>query len=309
MLLHLATSALVAVGAIQQTDTTFAVDPGSRLDVSNYAGRIVIRTWHRNAIRLRASHSTRDQIAIDQTSSEVRVRAESWQPWADRFDIDQQDVEILPQFYVRARPPELNSIVDFEIIVPQAMSLELGGPYTDVEIEGTEGEVTVKVSDGAVIVHGGRGVVSVRVGGGDVTVEDAGGRIKVESLDGSIHVNDSSGDISVETTDGEIRLTNVTSPSVEASSVVGDITFSGGIQPLGSYAFRTHRGNLTVTVPPEASARVTVATFSGGFETEFPVSLPDDIAKQRITFTLAAGDAQIELESFGGQIRLLSTTR
>jgi hypothetical protein len=53
------------------------------------------------------------------------------------------------------------------------------------------------------------------------------------------------------------------------------------------------------------SATVSVATFSGGFESDFPVTLREVLGGGRnFQFTLGDGAARIELESFAGQIRL-----
>jgi hypothetical protein len=300
---------LLLVCPPQQTDTTFSVSPELRLDVSNHAGEIVIRTWDRDEVRLRASHSGSDRILIDHTTAGTRVRAESWQPWADRFNIEGRDVEIMPQFYVHADPPELNSIVNYEITVPESLPLVLGGPYTQVVVENARGEVDVKVSEGDVTVSGGRGSVSVSVAGGDVLVDEGIGRIRVESLSGRITIQNSSGDVSAETSEGEIKLTNIESPRVEASSVVGDISYEGEIQAHGWYAFRTHEGDVTVTIPSEVSARITVATFAGRFQTDFPVTLPEDLSRKRLEFTLSSGSALVELEAFDGSIELRRTGR
>ena len=48
MLLNILTGALLATALPQSTDTTFAVDPGLRLELRNSSGYIVVRTWDRN---------------------------------------------------------------------------------------------------------------------------------------------------------------------------------------------------------------------------------------------------------------------
>jgi hypothetical protein len=48
---------------------------------------------------------------------------------------------------------------------------------------------------------------------------------------------------------------------------------------------------------------ITVATFNGDFESDFPVTIMGTRDK-RFSFTIGDGSARLELETFGGSIRL-----
>src|SRR6185369_651735 len=87
--------------ALQQSDTTVAVRPNARLELENFGGSIVVRTWDRNEVRVRASHARRDYIRVSASASVVHVEAES------RLGVARS--------------------VDYEITVPAAMSLDLSG--------------------------------------------------------------------------------------------------------------------------------------------------------------------------------------
>ncbi len=304
MVLNLAVGALMALTLIQDTDTTFNVDPHIRLDVSNYAGEIIVRTWSRNAVRIRADHSRRDAIAIDATGSVIRVRAESWRRLADRFDIDITEDEHIG---VRMDVPRVPSIVDYIVTVPASISLVVGGPFTDVTVDGTRGEVSVKVNEGDVIVRGGTGRVSVRAIEGDVRIYGTQGDVRAIVLDGDVLVQESSGEIQVETTDGQIILDNVQATSVQAYSVDGDIEYYGDVHAKGLYLFSTHDGDVTLRVPSSTSARVSVAMFDGEFTSDFRITLPRRTRARRLNFTIGTGDAEIEIEAFDGDIRLLAS--
>jgi hypothetical protein len=47
-----------------------------------------------------------------------------------------------------------------------------------------------------------------------------------------------------------------------------------------------------------------VSTFDGGFESDFPLTLTGTRSSQRLSFTMGAGNARLELESFDGSITL-----
>ena len=50
----LVTAAVLAALAMPQADTTFPVERSQRLDASAHVGSIAVRTWDRNAVRVRA---------------------------------------------------------------------------------------------------------------------------------------------------------------------------------------------------------------------------------------------------------------
>ncbi len=275
MLMTLAT--LAALGIAQQTDTTFPVRAGARLEVSNFGGEITVKTWSKSAVRIAASHSSRDRISIDATEQYVRVRSQG-----------------------RRGPSQL---VEYDITVPTSMPLALTGVYTDISVDGSQGEITAETVEGSVKVSGGAGNVSLKSVQGEVALEKARGRIALSSVNEAITATAISGDVSAETVNGDITLTQIESASTDATTVNGEITYDGTIKDGGRYRFSTHDGDLHVSVPEKASVSVSVATFNGDFSSCFPVQLSRK-TKHRFDFTIGSGSARIELESFNGDIRL-----
>jgi len=297
MLLHIAAGALVAMSAPQDTDTTFAVTPGQRLNVATFGGEILIRTWELDQVRIEADHSSREQIVITQTASEVRVRPSSWNSDFE-FSMEGEEFDVSMNFR-GARAP---AMVDYEIIVPEGMALEIGGLFSDVEIEGAVGEVTIRVLEGEVDILGARGPVSARTGEGDVTVEDVVGPLRLSTIGGEISVTNATGEITAESTEGDIDLEEIRSSRVEAESVDGEIWYQGTIEAQGFYRFVTHDGDVDLELPANASARISVATWDGDLSTDFDIEVPDEIRGRRFSFTLGSGSAQIEIEAFDGDI-------
>lgn len=269
---------LVAVATLtQDTDTTFAVRQGQRLDVSDFGGQVVIKAWRQNSIRVRASHGSRDNVRVSAEGSTITISASS-----------------------RHGP----ALVDYEILAPAWMPLSVSGtPSAEVTIEGTDAEVTVETVEGSIRVVGGRGNISLHTVEGEVTLEGAVGHIELNSVDGSIELRDAQGDITAESVDGSITLLDIESSSVDASSVDGSIEYDGTIKDGGRYRFQSHDGEVAVSVSERANVTVSVATFSGSFDSCFPVTIKDKM-KHRFSFTLGTGSARLELESFDGSIRM-----
>src|SRR5213596_1259702 len=266
MLTTLAT--LAALALMQQTDTTVPVRAGARLEISNFGGEIAVKTWNRNAVRVMAEHSSRDRIRVDASDQVVRVKTEAGR-----------------------RGP---SQIDYAVTVPAWMALNLSGVYTDIKVDGAQNEITVL---------GGAGNVSLKSVMGAVTLEKARGRIDLSSVNEEVRATDVSGDLTAETVNGGVTLIQIESANAEASTVNGDITYDGTIKDGGRYRFGTHDGDVRVSVPERANVTVSVSTFNGDFSACFPVQLTGK-TKHRFNFTIGSGSARLELESFGGDIKI-----
>lgn len=269
------TGAVMALAALAQSDTTFPVTQGDRLTMFNQGGSVEVQVWNRAAIRI-TSEDGRHDLGIERLGQEVRVRR---------------------------RGPRASRSADYRLSVPPWLPISVAGVTSDVTIRGSTAAIRVNVTSGDVWVRGGRGVVSLQTVDGDVTLEEAEGNIHLQTIEGDVSATGIIGPIRAVSVDGDVLLQHVTSPSVDVNTVDGDITYVGTIQPNGHYRLTTHDGDVTVEAPPSVSATVTVSTFSGEFESDFPFTLKT-IPRRRFTFTLGGGAAELILEAFDGTIAL-----
>ena len=275
----LITSLLLALTTLQQgADTTFTARRGQRLEASVYAGSITVKTWSRDAVRIQADTRRKDRLDISADGSTISVETSG--KWG----------------------PAGNAAV--EITMPVWMAVEVSGVETDLSIEGCKCAVHGETVRGEVTVKGGEGNVSVQSVEGSVTVTDVNGRVEAQSVNESVTVERVTGDLAVQTVNGDVTLAAIKSGSVDASTVNGDITYDGTIQNGGRYELSTHQGDMTVTMPENANATVSVNTFNGTFESDYPVTLTGKNQRRKFSFTIGNGSARVDLESFGGDIRL-----
>ena len=278
MLMTFAATLLTALAVSAETDTTFAVKPGTRLEVSNFGGEIAVQSWDKNAVHVEATHSERVRISIEDSECCLTISASNRRG-------------------VPAR-------VDYHITVPPWMALALSGVYTDVSVEGTKAEVSAETVNGDVRVRGGEGYLKLSSVQGVVDVEGARGRLELSSVNERINVADVAGEISVEAVNGTVTIERVRSKMVEAETVNGDVTYLGSIEEGGRYRFASHNGDLILGLPDHINAAISVATFSGDFKSDFPVRISETRKGHRFDFTLGSGSAQIELETFQGTVWL-----
>jgi hypothetical protein len=270
---------IVALTAVQQMDTTVAVSRGQRLDVNAFGGAVTVRAWNQNTIRVEATTSGRDRVDVSSSATAVSIRTQG-----------------------RHGPP---SEVQLRISAPSWVGLSLSGVNTSMKVAGIRAPITVETVEGEVDVTGGEGLISLRSVQGSVTLRGARGRINLNSVNEDVRVANSAGDVVAQTVNGEIQLQLTDAASVDASTVNGDIDYSGPIRNGGRYSLSTHNGDISLTVAEGTNASVAVSTFSGEFESEFPVPLRGTRQGKGFNFTLGSGSAQVTLESFQGTIELV----
>jgi DUF4097 and DUF4098 domain-containing protein YvlB len=264
-----------------QTDQAVPVSRGTRLTVDNHAGEVVVRTWDKDSLRVQARHASRARVNIRTTPAGVRVSASS-----------------------QNGPP---GSVDYEITAPAWMPMRIEGEFLFVTVDGAQSEVAVETVRGDIVLKGGSGSISAKSIQGEIVVEGGRGKIHLSSVNEGIKVTGASGEITAETTNGSINLARIESSSVNVATVNGNVTYEGTLADNGRYSFSTHNGDITMTVPETANASFSVRTYSGEFGTSLPVKGPDRSEQRRgkrVTYTLGNGSAEVEMESFGGAIRL-----
>jgi DUF4097 and DUF4098 domain-containing protein YvlB len=265
-------------GRAPATDQTIPVQKGQRLDVNNFAGEVVVKAWNRDELRVTAEHDSRTKVGVRSSSGEIRVSAS------------------------RSGPP---SSVDYVISVPAWLPVRVGGgPHIFVSIEGTQSDVSVETVSGDVRLIGGAGIVSLKSIEGEIFVENAGGRLTLNTVNEGIMIRGASGEITAETINGDIRMLGMKAAGLEATTVNGDIIYEG-TTANNLYRFSTHNGDITLAVPENVSAAFSVRTYQGGLRTSFATAeMAEGGRGKRQRFTLGGGAAQIEMESFGGDIRI-----
>jgi hypothetical protein len=262
-----------------QTDETVAVQRGGRLSVNNFAGEVVVRTWDKDSVRVVARHQARVKVSVRPTSAGLSVSSSgSMGPGS----------------------------VDYEITAPSWMPLRIEGTYNFVSVEGAQAEVFANTVRGDVVIKGGTTVTAKSVEG-EVQVDGARGKVTISSVNERIRISNASGEITAETINGGITMTGIDSKSVDASTVNGTISFEGKLAAGGHYAFGTHNGDVLMGIPDGSNATFTLRTYQGSVSTDFTLegyNREDARRGRRVTATLGNGSADVNLETFGGTIRL-----
>jgi DUF4097 and DUF4098 domain-containing protein YvlB len=254
-----------------------------RFRLESLHGAVTVRGWDKDIVRVQGRHSPNDRVRVRRGRNVIAVSDE-------------------PE---RGEPGR----VEYEIDVPRWMPLSIEVTFDSITVDGVESEVNVETVRGHVSVKGGRGTVRAESIEGRVSVEGARARVEASSVNDLIRLDGITGEVSAETTNGAITMSRMQSASVEAATVNGGISYDGSIADDGHYTLSTHNGDIVVSIPARANVSIDVRTYQGTFTSDLAVkgSAPSRRGGQS-TYVLGSGDAQMDLESFGGSISLRNGT-
>lgn len=268
-------------------DTTFAFDKSGSVTVRSGVGDIMITGNTTNQVRVHAV-SDDNVMRMDASSSHLTLETSGSRRGSD---------------------------TRFEISVPQGVSVEVHSQSGDISVKGTHGQVEARSMSGDVEVDDVAGRLDANTLSGGLTASNVSGDVEIVSTSGDVKIDDLRGSVDVQTVSGEIDLRGVTSKSVRGKTTSGDVTFDGIIDPAGRYDLTTHSGDIRLHVQRDASAQLTLATWSGGIDSEFPITLKPgehnigSSTSKRYTFEIGGGAARINAETFSGDISIAANGR
>jgi hypothetical protein len=265
-------------------DTSFTFDRRGTVSLTLYSGEIIVTGWDRPEVRVRA-RSERTDVRMEATPS--------------RLSLD------LP------RPRGGDS--RFEVTVPVGVKVIARAQQGDISVTGTRGGVELNTQNGDINVEDVTDVADLTSLNGDITARNLVGRVDVRTTSGEVTLVDLKGDVEVTSVSGDIELRNVTSRYVRARSTSGDVSYDGGVDTTGRYELASHSGAVSLALPANVGAQITVATYTGSIDSDFQITLkPGEHGfgpSKRFTFDVGKGDARISAESFSGDVIIRSKAR
>jgi DUF4097 and DUF4098 domain-containing protein YvlB len=261
-------------------DTTIAIGKNGTLAVSIYSGRVSVTAGSGSNVRIQGTSRDSD-LSIRARNNGVRVQLDHGAH---------------------------HSPVDLNISVPVGTRVALEGFAADFSIRGVKGEATVETLSGPISVVGAVGKVTLESVSGSIEAIDIEGDVTAESVNGRVTVRNVDGDITAESVSSALAITGASATRVRAETVSGSLSYDGTIEPSGNYSFTTHSGTLTLAVPANAGVTVTLETFSGSVDSDFPVTLESGAnraaGESQFDFRIGDGRSRIVVETFNGDIRI-----
>jgi len=264
-------------------DTTFSFDRRGLVSLTLGSGDIVVTGWSRDQIRIHAT-SENGGVRVDASSSRVVLEPSGG--------------------YGRSGDSR------FEVSVPTGVRIVARAQSGDISISGTQGEVDARSQSGDIKIEDVANRLDIGTLSGDIEARTVSGDVQIKSVSGDIRVNDFKGDFEGETVSGGIELHNAIGRFIRSHTTSGDLVYEGSIDPAGRYELSAHSGDIRLTIPASTSAQLSVSTWSGTLESDFPITLrPGEHGigtgqAKRFTFDIGGGAARISAETFSGDITI-----
>ncbi|MDP9171101.1 MAG: DUF4097 family beta strand repeat-containing protein [Acidobacteriota bacterium] len=146
-------------------------------------------------------------------------------------------------------------------------NLDLQGRGGDVQVENAQGQVTINGEySGTLEFRGLSKPLHFQSSRTDFRAEQIPGNVTIDL--GEVKMNNVIGPVRFETSSRDVQATDVTN-SLELTVEHGDIQVIQTKTPLPRMEVRSHSGDITVTVPPNAGFEVDGRTAHGEIENEF----------------------------------------
>ncbi|HEY2377012.1 MAG TPA: DUF4097 family beta strand repeat-containing protein [Gemmatimonadaceae bacterium] len=264
-------------------DTSFDFDRRGLVSLTLGSGDIIVTAWSRDQIRIHAT-SESGGVRLDASSSRVSLE--------------------LSNRYGQGGDSR------FEVTVPVGVRIVARAQSGDIAISGTQGEVDARSQSGDIKIGDVASRLDIGTLSGDIEARGVNGDIQIKSVSGDIRVTDFKGDFEGETVSGSIELHNGTAHDVRSHTTSGDLVYDGTIDPSGRYELSAHSGDIRLNIPSNTSAQLSVSTWSGTLDSDFPITLrPGEHGigsgqAKRFTFDIGNGAARISAETFSGDITI-----
>jgi len=280
----LASPLLLAATPIDQTRP---LDARGKVEIDNLKGRIQVRAWNRNEVRITGSLGDGvEKLVIEGQGDHLLVRAQyPKQIGAWRGD--------------RTGP------TDLQLQVPLRADLDIESVSADIDVSGVApGELSIDTVSGQVVVAGAPDHADINTVSGDLQATLNSSDVKIETvsgdavlsgrLKGQVHGETVSGRLSIDSSSESVRR-------LSAATVSGDTTLKVGLVDGGEIRAETVSGDIRLQAPKALSARVSAESFSGdlrapGAKVRKEEFGPGSSLEQRY----GSGAGEIHLETFSG---------
>lgn len=208
---------------------------------------------------------------------------------------------------------DCNASSDITLDVPRGATIQVKTRDGAVEVMDVADARVESLSGDIAVRRVGKRVEAASVSG-DVSLESSSGPVRLKSISGSIEASnartiEATDDFEASTVSGEVSLEQVAHSHVEAWTISGIVSMKGPLARGGRYELKTTSGDIVLSLPPDASFRVSARIRRGEILTDFPLkdaaganhSTPQ---AQFLTGTHGTGDATLNLYTYSGTVHL-----
>lgn len=268
------------------------INADGKLDVKNVRGTVHVTTWDKNEVEVTGTLGEGSKLTVDGGPGAVNVRVDNpeskgWFNWGGNGP--REDTRL-------------------EIKAPRGVSPQIHVVSADVDVSGFDGsrEISIDSVSGDVKLSAKAQRVELQSVSGDLRTEGAAAdRANFETVSGDIIARGVAGEVTVESVSGDARVEAGAVREFKGHTVSGDITLTGALAPHARIKTESMSGDVTLQFAGDVSAALEAKTFSGSIRSDFgKVDREEYGSGQKLRATVGSGDAQVDVETFSGDVHI-----
>jgi DUF4097 and DUF4098 domain-containing protein YvlB len=273
-------------------DQTRQLDPRGRIEIESNKGRIQVRAWERNEVRITGTLGDGvEKLVVEGDRDHLVVRVQ------------------YPK-HIGAWRSDQTGPTDLQLQVPLQADLDIESVSADIDINGVApGDFDVNTVSGGVVVAAAPGRAEINSVSGDLrltlnTAEASaetvsGDIVLVGRLDGEVHAETVSGDITIDSRGQRLRR-------LSTGTVSGDAQARVGLVNGGEIKSETVSGDIRLRLPKTLSARVSGESFSGDLDAPGAKVRKEEFGPGKsFEARYGSGAGEIRMETFSGDAELI----
>lgn len=255
----LACAALAPAWAATPINQTRQLDPRGRVEIDNLKGRVEVRAWDRQEVRVTGSLGDGvEKLVIDGDRDELRIEV---------------------KYPNRSRNTEPTMLV---VQVPLQAELEIETVSADIDVHGVAPRE-----------------LSLQSVSGDIVANGAPRRASVESVSGDVNLTFNSSEIEASTVSGDLVVAGRLTGEASVETVSGDLRFDSRGERLRKFSAGSVSGNIAARLALAEAGEIRMESVSGDLGLDLPKDLSAEVSGESFSGDLSAPGAKIQREDFG----------
>lgn len=283
----LACASMAPAFAATPIDQARPLDPDGQVEIDNLKGRIQVRAWDRNEVRVTGSLGNGvEKLVVEGDGRHLQVKAQ------------------YPRNGGKAEPTTLL------LQVPLRASLDIDSVAADIDIDGVApGDLEIDSVSGDIVVAAAPRRARIESVSGNQRLTLNSARVGTESVSGDIVLNGRlKSEVSAETVSGEIRIDSRGEAlrTLRIGSVSGNAEARLGLASGGDVHAETVSGDLRLVMPRALSAQVEASSFSGDLTAPGAKAEKEGFGPgSSLDHRYGGGDGEVHLETFSGDAEIV----
>ena len=300
----------------EKFEKTVSLARDGKVSLGNISGDIEVMTWNKNEVKILA-------VKTSKTDSEEQAQ-KNFEKVVIEILEEGNTLRINTKYEKNYFNKKNRSVsVSYWLTIPDRADADMKSVSGDVMLEDIGGDAKADTVSGDVVLRNVVGTLKGKTISGDVEVanaqkgaicstvsgevdiRDVVGNMEIESVSGDVKAQNCQGNVVAKTVSGGAEIIDISgADSIKVGVTSGNVQYRGNISESGTYLFKSHSGDITLTIPGNSAFDLEAKTFSGKISTDFDITISGKLSKKSISGTANGGGADLEAKTFSGNVYL-----